>query len=524
MFIRQPTIRRTLLLTIGGLTLLIALFSLYETSIAWRHLMDVHDLKRMTLVEDELFNATETLTHERRIAMTLLHNPGNIEYTQLIATLNESRQESEQSIQGALNMMEQFKFPVIKKQIEEVRTQIQKVNILRDEIDQVLQKQFVPEKTLSRRWLTESTALIQETQGIWMEFAGHFSQIDAHITLQMRFKHILSTIMEYSGRERTLFSRLIVENAAITPQEQADMLRWRGNIEQSWNICAIIAGQSGLAPAITPYLNEAKSQFLTLQDMVGDDFFLSQQQSPIHYPISIDLWFELSNNISDSLHILKDAVKKQTTAYMQAHEERARMNILVNLVLLLIALILCGFSFRVITNRVLLPVHGMVEALYSVMQGHSVSHLPDIASRDDEIGKLAEVLRAFQQNRERTHSIIEHALDGVVTANQEGIIKEWNRQAEIIFGWSREEAMGKQLAEFIIPPEHRAAHHHGMARFLTSGKANILNERIETSALHKEGYTFPIELAVTAQKMHEAYYFTAFIRDITMRPRVCRRV
>lgn len=135
--------------------------------------------------------------------------------------------------------------------------------------------------------------------------------------------------------------------------------------------------------------------------------------------------------------------------------------------------------------------------------------------RDITARKEAE--RHLQESRERTQLIIDHALDAVITADQEGKITEWNKQAETIFGWPREEVIGMPMAELIIPPSYREAHHQGMQRFLTDGTANILNKRIEIQALNKQGITFPIELAVTAQKLHNMHYFTAFVRDITER-------
>jgi two-component system sensor kinase FixL len=101
--------------------------------------------------------------------------------------------------------------------------------------------------------------------------------------------------------------------------------------------------------------------------------------------------------------------------------------------------------------------------------------------------------------------------------DQQGKITEWNKQAEAIFGWSRQEAMGEDLAELIIPPEYRQAHHHGLQRFLTNGTGPILNRRIELTALNKQGNVFPAEVAVTTQELPDSYQFTAFIRDISAR-------
>ena len=125
----------------------------------------------------------------------------------------------------------------------------------------------------------------------------------------------------------------------------------------------------------------------------------------------------------------------------------------------------------------------------------------------------------LQHSESKLRAIIENALDAVIGMDQQGRITEWNKQAETIFGWSHQEAMGTKLSALIIPPEYREAHQHGLQRFLADGTNTILNKRIEMMALNKRGQTFPVELTVTAQKLQREYQFTAFIRDITDRKR-----
>ncbi len=125
----------------------------------------------------------------------------------------------------------------------------------------------------------------------------------------------------------------------------------------------------------------------------------------------------------------------------------------------------------------------------------------------------------LKESEQRVRLIINTALDAVIMTNSEGIITEWNKQAEIIFGWTYKEAVGKQMSEMIIPQEYRAAHQSGMNRFLTTGEQRIMNKRIEITALNKSQEVFPIELTVTAQSSKGKTYFTAFARNITERVR-----
>jgi PAS domain S-box-containing protein len=112
---------------------------------------------------------------------------------------------------------------------------------------------------------------------------------------------------------------------------------------------------------------------------------------------------------------------------------------------------------------------------------------------------------------------LDSALDAVITIDSRGFIKSWNPEAERIFGWSRQEILGKTLTESIIPPQHREAHLRGMKHFAASGQGPVLNKRIEITALRKNGTEFPVELAITPIRTGEHVSFSAFLRDITER-------
>lgn len=131
---------------------------------------------------------------------------------------------------------------------------------------------------------------------------------------------------------------------------------------------------------------------------------------------------------------------------------------------------------------------------------------------------------ALLQSQERNRAIVDTALDGVITIDAAGLVTEWNARATSIFGWTRDEALGKPLSETIIPERDRDAHAQGIREYLKTGIGPILNRRIEIVARHKDGHEFPVELAVSPARIGEAYIFSAFVRDITDRRRAERRL
>ncbi len=131
--------------------------------------------------------------------------------------------------------------------------------------------------------------------------------------------------------------------------------------------------------------------------------------------------------------------------------------------------------------------------------------------------KLAD--RAVAESERRKTAILEGALDAIITMDYEGRILEFNPAAEQMFGIPAPEAVGRELAELIIPPSLRDRHREGLARYLVSGQARILNRRLEMPALHRDGSQFPVELALSRIPGEGPPVFTGFVRDITVRVR-----
>ncbi|MEO8384072.1 MAG: PAS domain S-box protein [Betaproteobacteria bacterium] len=128
--------------------------------------------------------------------------------------------------------------------------------------------------------------------------------------------------------------------------------------------------------------------------------------------------------------------------------------------------------------------------------------------------QVEESLRDLGQ---RMRLMIESARDAIITIDVNSHIVDWNTAATEMFGWSRNEAIGSELTELIVPTQHRASHHHGVKRFLEQGVHGILNTSIETTALMRDGSEFDIELSVWPVKSGNEYTFTSFIRNITDR-------
>jgi PAS domain S-box-containing protein len=123
----------------------------------------------------------------------------------------------------------------------------------------------------------------------------------------------------------------------------------------------------------------------------------------------------------------------------------------------------------------------------------------------------------LEQSEERNRLIMNASLNAIITINKKGKITFWNDQAETIFGWKKEEVIGKTLADTIIPKEHKKGHSEGMKHYMLTGEGPVLNKQIELPAINKEGKEFPVEISIIPIKQNEEIFFCSFIQDISER-------
>jgi len=121
-------------------------------------------------------------------------------------------------------------------------------------------------------------------------------------------------------------------------------------------------------------------------------------------------------------------------------------------------------------------------------------------------------------SRARLQAIVDTSLNAIVGMDELGRVTDWNPHAEATFGWSRDEILGKSLADTIVPEQHRAAHRAGLAHYLTTGDGPVLGKVLELTAIDRTGREFPVELAISrASALGDKALFVGLVRDITTR-------
>jgi PAS domain S-box-containing protein len=136
----------------------------------------------------------------------------------------------------------------------------------------------------------------------------------------------------------------------------------------------------------------------------------------------------------------------------------------------------------------------------------------EIKEREIELAQQTEALRVSEATMA---AVVLSALDGIIVIDEAARILEFNPAAEAMFGYSRSFAVGRLIADLIIPGDLRARHELGLKRYLKTGEASVLGQRIEVEAMRSDNSVFPVELSITEMRRASGRLFAAHIRDLT---------
>lgn len=223
--------------------------------------------------------------------------------------------------------------------------------------------------------------------------------------------------------------------------------------------------------------------------------------------------------------------KKLGTLYlksdMTAMNERLMLYAGIAILVVLVSLLLAYFLTKKLQRQISQPILELAGTARLISDFHDYSVRAKKLGTD-EIGTLTDAFNvmlaqiqsqnlALNESSTRMVAVMNSAMTAVIVMDAAGMITEWNAHAEKIFGWSRAEALGRELAELIVPDRYRESHRKGLQHFLNTGEGPVLNKLIEISAVRRGGSEFPVELTVSPLKTADVTAFCGFITDITQR-------
>lgn len=134
-----------------------------------------------------------------------------------------------------------------------------------------------------------------------------------------------------------------------------------------------------------------------------------------------------------------------------------------------------------------------------------------VSERTAELRKAFDEVRASQ---ERVQTVIDTAHEAFIGMDFEGLITDWNDQAEVLFGWKRFEVLGQPLADVLLPERYQTAFVMALAHFHTTGKAPFTGQPIQRTVRDKPGREMHLAFKVSLINTAEVQLFSAFVRPV----------
>ncbi|SDS99749.1 PAS domain S-box-containing protein/diguanylate cyclase (GGDEF) domain-containing protein [Paenibacillaceae bacterium GAS479] len=129
------------------------------------------------------------------------------------------------------------------------------------------------------------------------------------------------------------------------------------------------------------------------------------------------------------------------------------------------------------------------------------------------------------ESERKFRSVIESATDAIILADSHSIIRSWNRGAQLMFGYTDKEAIGKPL-DMTIPDRFKQVHADGLYPYLMQEPhlSPGAGRRLELYGLRKDGTEFPMELSLAGWEEEGHPFFSSIIRDITERKKAEHKI
>ncbi len=140
----------------------------------------------------------------------------------------------------------------------------------------------------------------------------------------------------------------------------------------------------------------------------------------------------------------------------------------------------------------------------------------EVLARVERQVTVSKVRAALSESEAKFRSVMESAIDAIISGDSRGNIRSWNSAAVALFGFTEDEVIGKPI-DLIIPDRFREQHRAGVRRVSSGGASNVIGKTVELAAVRKDGSEFPVELSLATWFLHDERYYTGIIRDISER-------
>mgnify|MGYP002279110530 CR=1 FL=1 len=235
----------------------------------------------------------------------------------------------------------------------------------------------------------------------------------------------------------------------------------------------------------------------------------------------------LTREVAAEVQIKARAVERSLAAVLKLADSQSLVDVALTAALI-------AASFWLIQFRIVAPVTSLTGAMTRIAAGDLEVLIPG-AENKNEIGEMAHAVEVFKNNaaarrraelnlrdsEEKNRSILESAVDGIITIDAKGRVDAFNPAAEEIFGYNAGEVVGNNV-KMLMPEPYHGEHDGYLKNFMDTGDAKVIGIGREVTGLRKDGGRFPMELAVSEMEVAGKRMFTGIVRDISERKKAER--
>jgi len=303
------------------------------------------------------------------------------------------------------------------------------------------------------------------------------------------------------------------------------------NIKQDYPDAAeqILSGKGGKVRLISGEKFFYEPFFHKTDANASEFWVIIKQVKPIKYSIDASNWFDRATEAINAGLAISNIAGKMANEAMLEMESTAKRNVQINALLFILAILIFIIFILWSRNRILKPIQKLT-LITQKIAGGDFTFKAEVKSRD-EISKLSasfnkmaadlqESNRVLRESEEKFRSISASANDAIIMADNDGKISFWNTTAELLFKYSSEEVLGKNLYEIVVPMELQKRFLNGFKRFQDSGEGPYVGKTVELTAIRKDGTGFPIEHSISSVKINGKWNAIGIIRDITERKKM----
>lgn len=387
------TIKKRLLIIMGIFNVLMVMIVASRIYTAWISYQQAQQLEVVSEVIDRFYNVNRNLSLARAASLALLQRDENSR-EDLFVFLQDGRRQMDEELEQALGYL--------KTSPDNIQERLAAINL---QYRALLEQRAMVDKTINgpsmqrdmkvaKKYFSVSQKLIGEIQDFILMYSAYHQDISPLINQQVTLKYFVWTLAENTGMEYAIVGQLIAKNRLPSVDERERLTSLSRQIDYDWVSLKKLALSNEFAKKLNNYIEEAYTQYFFTFEQVNQLLQDTDSNSPPDYLISTEMWLGLSSQVVDSLFVLQNEIMKETRASVEQTKSIAKQRIYFSISILVCAILLSLYTWRIIVVRILRPINTMVDTLYAASKDPETEAVD--FHHQDEIEKLSAVLEAFK--------------------------------------------------------------------------------------------------------------------------------